>query len=149
MELGREHARAVHQHLSGKLTAVGLHLPSCFRGADRLHLRIPLKAYAVERRLIRQGKGHFVGAGQAAGGRIQGAEHRGIGLRLHLQYLVPLHQPHAGHTIGLALTHQIFQGSAVLFAKAQHKRARLTVGNTQLPAKLRVHFCAFHVQPGL
>ena len=55
--------------------------------------------------------------------------------------------------VGCALARVLsrYHGSITVLEKAGDvaEGARLTVGNTQLPAKLRVHFCAFHVQPGL
>ena len=113
------------------------------------HFGSALEHNAVQRRVIRQRKGHFIGAGQSAGGRIQGADHLGIHMGLHLQNFIPLHQPHAGHAVGLALPHQRFQRGAVVLTEAQHQCAGTAVGHAQLLAQLRVHACALHVQARL
>ena len=150
MQHARADAGAVDHRAGLVLVALGNHQPVAIRGGlDLQHGVAQHKLRAVFRRAVRQGAGHLIGTDQGAGGRIQGAHNRRVGVGLHLQNFIVLHNAAAGHVVGLRLCEQVVQGRTVLLAEAQHQRAGLGVGHAQLLGQVAVHHAALHVQARL
>ena len=150
VDLGGANAGAVDQHLAGVLALIGLNMPQAVFALDNVgDLGIQVESSAVDGSVIGQSESHFVGAGQAAGGRIQGAQNFGIGVGLHLEDLFALNDAAVRNVVELGLLKQLFKGRAVILGEADDKRAGTTVGNAQLSAECGVHLRTLHVQLGL
>ena len=150
MNFRRTYAGAVDQHLAGIFPLGGGYMPQAvIFPLDTGDLRIQVEFSTVQGSMIRQGEGHFIGAGQAAGGGVQGAEHFRVGVGLHGQHLIPLKDAQIRHTVCLALLQQRFQCVTVFLRKAQYQGAGATIRNPQLLGKGGIHPCTFHIQLGL
>jgi len=149
VQLGGMNAGAVHNQVGLEYALIGDQTEALAGLFDLLHPGIHMECRAVHRRVIRQRTGQLVGAGQAAHGLQQGADHLGIGVGLQLKDFIPFDDPLGLYAVFHALLIQGLDGSALFLAEGQHHGPGTAVGRVHLRAQGRIHHGALHIQPGL